>query len=98
MASLVALSATGFFFSSVLATVVTRSFSFSSGSGLVDQAPFGGGPAVDVLAHQGVIHGAAEGQQLARDLGRAAAGQDAPVDLRQAELRLLRREGQIAGE
>src|SRR3569623_33904 len=64
----------------------------------VDQAPFGGGPAVDILAHHRMVHRLAERQQLDRDLGRPAARQNAPVDLAEAELRFLGGEGAVAGD
>src|SRR3569832_1351315 len=65
---------------------------------LVAQAPFGGGLAVDILAHHRMVHRLAEREQFDRDLGCAAAGQDAPVDLAESELGLLRGERQVAGE
>jgi hypothetical protein len=40
----------------------------------------------------------AERHQFHRDLGCSAAGQDAPVDFRKAELRVLRRNRDVAGE
>ncbi len=45
-----------------------------------------------------MIHGVAEAGKFRRHLGRAAAGQDAPIDFAKTELRLFRREGEVAGE
>src|SRR6185295_16285016 len=66
--------------------------------GFVHKAPFGGGLAVDILAHHRVIHRLAKRHQLDRYLGRATAGQETPIDLAEAERGLIRREGEVAPE
>src|SRR5690606_38616014 len=65
---------------------------------LVDHALFGGLLARQVLAHHRVVHRVAEAHELGRDLGGTAAGQDRPVDLGEAELRVVRAEREVTGE
>src|SRR6478752_4492821 len=64
----------------------------------VDHALLGGLLAGQVLAHHRVVHRVAEAHQLGRDLRGAAAGEDRPVDLAEAELRVVRAEREVAGE
>jgi hypothetical protein len=45
-----------------------------------------------------VVHRTPEREQLACNFGRTASRQDAPVDLRQTELRLFGGEGEVTGE
>ena len=65
---------------------------------LIYQPPVSRGAPIDVLAHECVIHSAPKGQQFARDFRRAAARQDAPVDLGKAELCFIGGECQVARE
>src|SRR6478736_6495630 len=68
------------------------------GERFVDHALLGRLLAGQVLAHHRVVHRVAEAHQLGRDLGGAAAGEDRPVDLAEAELRVVRAEREVAGE
>src|SRR5256885_11787986 len=69
-----------------------------SGKRLVDQPRGSGWLARQSLAEERVIHRLAHGHELDRNLAGAAARKDAPVDLREAELRILGTKGQVAGK
>ena len=79
---------------SMSATSCTRALQLVGGNALGDEALLGGLLAGQVLTHHRVVHRLAERHQLGRDLGGAAAGQDAPVDF--ATGRTAHRPAQIA--
>src|SRR5947209_7986753 len=67
-------------------------------TGLVDQAHLGGLAAIESAAGHYVIHGVAEIEGRDRRAGDVAARNDAPIDLREAELRILGRDREVTGD